>query len=66
MNAYTLTAYDEYGRDVVKVLATDEASAIFSAIGKTLDRAIKSERWATGRITLTDSEGNLIQEMSAK
>lgn len=66
MNTYILTAYDEHGRDVVKVQATDEASAIFSAIGKTLDRAIKSGRWATGHITLTDSEGNLIQEMSAK
>lgn len=66
MNTYILTAYDEHGRDVVKVLAKDEADAIFSAIGKTLDRAISSERWATGRVTLTDGEGNLIQEMSAK
>lgn len=66
MNTYILTAYDEHGRDSVKVLAKDEADAIFSAIGKTLDRAITSGRWATGYIALTDSEGNLIQEMSAK
>ena len=63
---YTLTATDAEGSTVLRIEAEDDVEAMFSAIAKTLDRAIKSERWAKGRITLTDSNGVIIKEMSAK
>jgi hypothetical protein len=66
MDTYTLTASDNEGTTVIRIVAESEEEAIFAGITKTLDRAIKSERWAKGRITLTDSNGKLIQEMSAK
>lgn len=63
---YTLTATDAEGSTVLRIEAENDVEAMFSAIAKTLDRAIKSERWATGRITLTDSNGVIIKEMSPK
>lgn len=63
---YTLTATDAEGSTVLRIEAEDDVEAMFSAIAKTLDRAIKSERWAKGRITLTDSNGVIVKEMSAK
>lgn len=66
MENYILTASDNQGKTVIRIVAESEEEAIFAGIAKTLDRAIKSERWAKGRITLTDSNGKLIQEMSAK
>jgi nitrate reductase NapAB chaperone NapD len=66
MNTYTLTASDNEGKTVVRITAENEEEAIFAGIAKTLDSAIQSERWAKGRITLTDNTGKLIQEMQAK
>jgi hypothetical protein len=66
MNTYTLTASDDEGKTVFRITADNEEEAIFAGIAKTLDSAIESERWAKGRITLTDSTGKLIQEMQAK
>lgn len=63
---YTLTATDAEGSTVLRIEAEDDVEAMFSAIAKTLDRAIKSERWAKGRITLTDSNGVIVKEMAPK
>lgn len=67
MATYYLTANHEGTTQVVRIDATDDAQATLEGIGEVMTRAYPDVAlWAKGAITLTNSNGDVIQSMAAK
>lgn len=68
MARYTLTAELNGEQKSAPLDARNDGEAMMEAISTILSRAFddKQGAWALGKITLTDSTGNLIGEMPAK
>ena len=52
--------------EATAIEASDDSNAMMEAIGRILDKAMTSELWAKGHISLTSSDGRLVAEMGAK
>lgn len=64
---YTLTAELNGRRNSITIDAKDDADAILTATFRVLSLAYPNvELWARGAITLTASDGRVIQTMDAK
>jgi hypothetical protein len=67
MPTYTLTAKYEGDSEVVTLEARDDGDAMLAGIDEIMTRAFPDiALWAKGEITLTDSDGVIVQTMAAK
>jgi hypothetical protein len=66
MKTYTLQASTRTAVQAVPIEAEDDISAMLQAIDQILGRAVTSQVWARGYITLTDPAGEVVQSMDAK
>jgi hypothetical protein len=67
MATYTLTAKYKGDSEVVTLEARNDGDAILTGVGEIMTRAYPNiALWAKGEITLTDSDGVIVQTMAAK
>lgn len=67
MAKYYLTAEHEGTTQVIRIDAVDDASAMLQGIDEVMTRAYPNvDLWAKGAITLTNSNGDVVQSMAAK
>lgn len=67
MATYTLTAKYDGDSEVVTLEARNDADAMLAGIHEIMNRAYPNiALWAKGEITLTDSDGVIVQTMAAK